>query len=174
MQSGLLMKLETFQEFYKPRYEQIVQAAHENGMHYIWHNCGQIMDMIPDMIEIGVDVVQLDQPRLMGHRRLADEFGGRICFWNTVDIQWSTEDGVTDEELRTEVADMVRAFERFTGGFLARQYPSPRDIGLSGERHMVIYEAFLEDGCALYHLDPANRSTSESPSVDSRAPELVT
>ncbi|MBW1709445.1 MAG: hypothetical protein JRJ73_06105 [Deltaproteobacteria bacterium] len=103
LQTTLQMKVETFRQFYKPRYARIVEAVHQNGMHYIWHNCGQILDMIPDMIEIGVDVVQLDQPRLMGHKKLTDDFGGKICFWNTVDIQWSASGEVTDNDIRAEV-----------------------------------------------------------------------
>jgi hypothetical protein len=149
LQTTLQMKVETFREFYKPRYARIVAAAHERGMHYIWHNCGQILDMLPDMIEIGVDVVQLDQPRLMGHQRLADAFGGRICFWNTADIQWSPRADIADEQLHAEVCEMVRIFDRFGGGFMARQYPQPADIELSRQRHEVICRAFLESGCGL-------------------------
>ncbi len=149
LQTQLQMKIDTFREFYKPCYARIVAAAHERGMHYIWHNCGFITDMIPDMIEIGVDVVQLDQPRLMGHASLCEAFGGKICFWNTVDIQWSTSAKVTKEEVRAEVAEMTGAFARFGGGLIARQYPQPWDIQLSEEMQRVIYEAFLENGCAL-------------------------
>jgi uroporphyrinogen-III decarboxylase len=149
LQDRLQMKIETFREFYKPRYARLVAAAHERGMHYLWHNCGFIVDMIPDMIEIGVDMVQLDQPRLMGHKRLTDEFGGRISFWNTVDIQWSTSADVSEEDLRAEVAEMTRAFASFNGGFAARHYPQPWDIELSKEAQQTIYEAFLENGCAL-------------------------
>jgi hypothetical protein len=149
LQTTLQMKSDTFRQFYKPRYARIIEAAHRNGMHYIWHNCGQILDMIPDMIEIGVDVVQLDQPRLMGHQRLTEEFGGRICFWNTVDIQWSTGSSISDEDLRAEVAEMTRVFGRFNGGLIARHYPQPHDIHLSNEAQMTIYEAFLKNGCSL-------------------------
>ena len=149
LQTGLQMKIETFRQFYKPRYARIIKAAHDLGMHYIWHNCGQIMDMIPDMIAIGVDVIQLDQPRLMDNRKLAENFGGRICFWNTVDIQWSAGPDLTDQDLRQEVADMVRLFSGFNGGFMARHYPQPRDINLSEERCRVLAEAFFENGCAL-------------------------
>jgi hypothetical protein len=149
LQSGLPMKLETFRRYYKPRYARIIEAAQGRGMHYIWHCCGQILEMLPDMIELGVDVVQMDQPRLMGYRRLADLCGGKICFWNTLDIQWSTQEGVTDQELRAEVAQMVRAFDRFQGGLMARHYPQGDDVKLSTERHQVIYEAFLANGCAL-------------------------
>jgi len=149
LQTGLQMRIETFRKFYKPRYARIVRAAHAFGMHYIWHNCGQILDMIPDMIELGVDVIQLDQPRLMGHRALADAFKGRICFWNTVDIQWSVGQTITDDDLRLETAEMVHTFYTPQGGFMARQYPQPRDIQLSRERSQVIAQAFLKNGCSL-------------------------
>jgi hypothetical protein len=148
LQATLQMKLETFRQVYKPHYARIVAAAHQHGMHYIWHNCGYILDMIPDLIDIGVDVLQLDQPRLIGHEKLAQAANGRICYWNTVDIQWSTQEkGVTTDELQAEVAEMFAAFQGFSGGFMARQYPAPRDVNLSDEQHRVIYEAFLEQGC---------------------------
>jgi hypothetical protein len=149
LQTTLQLNVETFRALYKPRYARIIEAAHARGMHYIWHNCGQILDMLPDMIEIGVDVVQLDQPRLMGHAHLAEAFGGKICFWNTVDIQWATRPGVTEAELRAEVEEMMRAFDRFGGGLIARHYPQPHDIGLPPDFHRVSYEAFLEHGCGL-------------------------
>jgi uroporphyrinogen decarboxylase len=148
LQTSLQMKIETFRRFYKPCYARIVEAVHNHGMHYIWHNCGQILDMIPDMIEIGVDVVQLDQPRLMGHEKLTGEFGGKICFWNTVDIQWSVLEDITEDDLRHEVAEMIETYNRFEGGFMARHYPQPRDINLSAERNRVIAEAFFEYGCS--------------------------
>jgi hypothetical protein len=149
LQTTLQMNPKIFRRFYKPWYARIVQTAHEHGMHYIWHNCGQILDIIPDMIEIGVDVAQLDQPRLMGYRELADRFGGRICFWNTLDIQWSTTANPSDDDIRREVGEMVRTLNQFNGGLMARHYPDPDDINLSPERHMVIYEAFMENGCSL-------------------------
>ena len=149
LQTTLQIKIETFRELYKPRYARMAEAAHRNGMHYIFHNCGYIIDMIPDMIELGVDVVQLDQPRLMGHQRLANEFGGKICFWNTVDIQWSTSTSVTADEIRGEVAEMTEASAHLNGGLIARHYPQPQDIHLSNEAQVAIYEAFLEHGCGL-------------------------
>jgi len=149
LQTSLQMKIETFRQFYKPRYARMVKAAHDSGMHYIWHNCGQIWAMIPDMIEIGVDVIQLDQPRLMDGQKLAENFGGRICFWNTVDIQWAADPNLTDQDLRKEAADMVKLFNRVDGGFMARHYPQPRDVNLSQERCRILAEAFFENGCSF-------------------------
>jgi uroporphyrinogen decarboxylase len=143
LQTRLAFSLETFREYYAPRLARVVRAVHDVGMHFIWHCCGQIFDLIPEMIAMGVDVVQIDQPRLLGHRRMADVFGGRICFWNTVDTQWCTKSNLTDEDLRAEVAAMMEPFRRFRGGFMVRHYPQPRDIGLSRHFHEVTAGAFL-------------------------------
>lgn len=149
LQTTLQMKPDTFRGFYKPRFARIAEAAHARGMHFIWHNCGQIFEMLEDMIEIGVDVVQLDQPRLMGYRRLTDAFGGRICFWNTLDIQWATSGSVSEAQVHAEIAEMMAAFNRFDGGIIARHYPQPGDIDLSPELQRVSYEAFLANGCGV-------------------------
>jgi uroporphyrinogen-III decarboxylase len=147
LQNRLQMKIDAFREFYKPYYSRIINATHEHGMHFIWHNCGYIVDMFPDMIDLGVDVVQLDQPRLMGHQRLIDELGGKLCMWNTVDIQWSTSGKVTDEDIRREVAEMLRIYDvdRFRGGFIVKHYLQPWDINLTPERQRLIYDAFMRN-----------------------------
>lgn len=147
LQTSLQIRPQHWRDIFKPNYARIVAAAHAAGMHYIWHCCGYIIDIIPDMIEIGVDVLQLDQPRLMGVDRLASEFGGKICFWNTVDIQWSSPGETTLDEVRAEAKHMIEQFSRFKGGFIARQYPQPGDIEMSHEKHRTIYEAFMEAGC---------------------------
>jgi hypothetical protein len=147
LQTTLQIRPAQWREVFKPRYARIVEETRRAGMHYLFHCCGYIMDIIPDMIEIGMDVLQLDQPRLMGVERLASEFGGKICFWNTVDIQWSPVSGVSLEEVRAEAKQMVEQFGRFRGGFIARQYPQPRDIGMTPEKHRAIYDAFMKSGC---------------------------
>jgi uroporphyrinogen-III decarboxylase len=145
-QTQLVVSLDMFRELYAPRLASVVRAAHEAGMDFIWHCCGQIFDLIPEMIAMGVDVVQLDQPRLLGHARLAEEFGGRICFWNAVDTQWATGDHLSDADLRAEVAAMTTPFRHFGGGLMARHYPQPHDIGLSPHFHDVTARAFLDTG----------------------------
>jgi uroporphyrinogen decarboxylase len=148
-QTGLHMNLRTFRTLYKPRYARIVAAAHEAGMHFIWHTCGRVSDLIGEMVDIGVDVVQLDQPQLLGHREMAERFGGAICFWNTIDIQWATSGAIAPADIRAEVVRMLESFPRFRGGLMVRHYPQPSDIGLSREFHDLSARAFLENGCGL-------------------------
>ena len=145
------MDLESFRKHYLPRYQKIIDAAHEAGMHYIWHNCGNVEEMLPEKIELGVDVVQFDQPRLSGHECLMEIVGGRICMWNTVDIQWSVLPETTDQQIREEVAELVRIsnWRSLGGGFIARHYPQPWDIDLTNDRQRLIYDSFLNQGCGL-------------------------
>jgi uroporphyrinogen decarboxylase len=147
LQTGLQIRPAQWHEVFKPRYARIIEACHSHGMHYVLHSCGVIRDIIPGLIEIGADVLQIDQPRLMGVQRLADEFGGKICFWNCVDIQWSSQPEVTLEEARREARSMTETLGRFGGGFVARQYPQPDDIEMPPEKHRAIYEGFMESGC---------------------------
>ena len=51
------------------------------------HSCGGILDVIEDFVEIGVDVLQIDQQDNMGIDELARRFAGRLCFFCPVDIQ---------------------------------------------------------------------------------------
>lgn len=147
LQTSLQINPVCWRELFKPRYARIVDACHDAGMHYALHSCGFIWAIIPDLIEIGVDVLQIDQPRLMGVDRLADAFGGKICFWNCVDIQWSTSREADPAEVRREPAHMIERFGRHRGGFIARQYPQPRDIEISPAMHAGIYDAFMAAGC---------------------------
>lgn len=147
LQTNLQINPAYWRTLFQPRYARIADACHDANMHYVLHSCGFISDIIPDLIDIGVNVLQIDQPRLLGVERLASRFGGRICFWNCVDIQWSTSRDTSLDEILDEPARMIQHLGRYQGGFIARQYPQPRDIEISPELHRAIYDAFMNAGC---------------------------
>ncbi len=144
LQTGLPMRMDCFREHYKPCFERMISACHSHGMHFVWHCCGDIMPLIPDMISLNVDILQLDQPRLLGHQNLADNFGGKICFWNCIDTQWCTNKSRSDDEINSEVKAMRQPFAKYQGGFIARHYPQPWDIGLDSRFHNITKRAFLD------------------------------
>lgn len=49
---------ELWQEFIKPNEEKYVKRIHEYGMLYIHHSCGHIQQIIPDLVEIGMDAIE--------------------------------------------------------------------------------------------------------------------
>ncbi|MFX1515726.1 MAG: uroporphyrinogen decarboxylase family protein [Promethearchaeota archaeon] len=145
LQTSLQMKIDTFRQFYKPRYKQIIEATHSNNMHFIWHCCGNILTLLPEMIDLGVDVVQIDQPRLMGHQKLINILGKKMCMWNCVDIQWSNRPEITEKEIYNEIKEMIQTYsiEKYSGGFIFRNYPDPEDISISRDRQVFINQTFL-------------------------------
>lgn len=98
------------------------------------------------MVDLGVDVVQLDQPRLMGYENLIKASQGKLCFFNCVDNQWSALKSTTNEEIREETNKMIDTYRALmpSGGFIMKHYSQPRDIGLSRERETVIADAFFQ------------------------------
>ena len=70
-QSGLMIRVEEFRELYKPGLARVVCATHEQGLRFVLHSCGELRELIPDFIEIGVDVLQLDQAKLLGYEFLS-------------------------------------------------------------------------------------------------------
>jgi uroporphyrinogen decarboxylase len=140
-----------FREIYLPRYRRTCDALHERGMHFIHHCCGQVRPYVPMFVEAGCDVLQLDQPTLMGIDWLAEQAGGKVCFWNPVDIQRTLCGGDLDA-IREEAHHQVWAFGNHGGGFMVKAYEQPNAIGLAPEAMDAQVEAFTSH--ADYPLKP--------------------
>jgi uroporphyrinogen decarboxylase len=126
-QRSLFINPILWREVFKPVYRNFAEAAHKSGMKFIVHSCGYIYDIIGDFIECGVDVLQLDQPELMGVETLAKEFGGRVTFWSPVDIQKIMQTGSKDI-IEAGARKMIKEFASFKGGLIAKDYPTWIDI----------------------------------------------
>ncbi len=145
MQESLLISPKLWREVFKPRYRRQVELAHSLGLDVYFHCCGYIFDIIPDFIEIGVDILNLGQPNINGIRRLGEEFSGKICFGCPVSYQTTGISGTRDD-IRNEVRDLVRYLGNKGGGLIGL---IPTDIiGLGAKRANIDYmlEAFAEFG----------------------------
>lgn len=88
-----------------------------------------ILDLIEDFIEIGVDVVQIDQQDNMGIEELSKRYKGRICFFCPVDIQSTLATGSFDD-IEAKAKQLINAFNTEKGGFMAKTYPQPESINI--------------------------------------------
>ncbi len=66
LQNRLMIAPRDWRAIWKPRYARIFQAAHQAGLLTFLHSCGYIVDILDDLIEIGLDVIQMDQQENMG------------------------------------------------------------------------------------------------------------
>jgi hypothetical protein len=106
------------------------------------------MDMF---VEAGCDVLQLDQSELMGIEWLGKNYGGKICFWNPVDIQKTIGSGDLDA-IADEAHRQVWHLGNFNGGFMVKAYSQPNTIGMTLAQAERQYSAFKR--LARYPLTP--------------------
>ena len=95
----------------------MTESAHSRGMDIFLHSCGNIFDLIPDMIDTGFDAINMHQPDLMGIERIAKTCGGRVTVISSPDIQKTLATG-TPEEVEADSVRLLEAFAPYRGGLI--------------------------------------------------------
>ena len=113
----------------------------ETGKHVHFHSDGNIMEIIPDLIEIGVDMLN-PQLKAVGIDRLAKQFGGKICIRSDLDQQYILPKG-SPQEVKRHVLEVIRALGDFRGGLIACGQLGP-DVPLKNAEAMM--KAFYDYG----------------------------
>lgn len=101
-QNALMMSPAMWRRYLKEHFRRIFAEAHRCGMDVWFHSCGNIASIIPDLIEIGIDVLDPLQPGPLNLAEVARQYGGKVAFSGAIDDQ-RLED-YTPQEVR----DMVR------------------------------------------------------------------
>lgn len=128
LQNRLMIAPDSWRAIWRPRYARVYQAARDAGLLTFLHSCGDITAILDDLIDIGLDVIQMDQQENMGLDLLDQRFGGRIAFWCPVDIQATMVHGTADD-IRAYCRKLVKALGRPQGGFIAQWYGDPVGAG---------------------------------------------
>jgi len=142
-ETATIISPDKFREFFKPRYVKLFNLIHELGMHTWLHSCGKINGVLDDLIDAGLEVVNMQQPETVGIDEIARDFVGRICIESIVDIQTVYPRGSYDE-IRAQARELVEKWYTPKGGFIASDYNDYKAIGTTLERRRVAFEAFAE------------------------------
>ena len=142
LQNSLMISPSSWRQLWKPRYRTIFEAAHQAGLFTFLHSCGYIVDILDDLIEIGLDVIQMDQQENMSLELLGERFGGRVTFFCPVDIQATLARG-TREQIRNYCRRMVECLGSPEGGFIPKWYSDPAGAGHSRDAIRTMCEEFL-------------------------------
>lgn len=107
-QENLLFSPSHIHTFLLPRMKRMIDLAHEAGVFVFFHSDGAIFNIIPDMIDIGIDVLNPIQWRCQGMDRetLVQKFGKQITFHGGVDNQQTLAFG-TPQDVQNEVRDNI-------------------------------------------------------------------
>jgi uroporphyrinogen decarboxylase len=101
MQSGPLMSVSLWEQWIKPRFKSVIEAARRINPDVLvfYHSCGDATAFIPGLIDCGVDILNPIQPECMDFNQIHDEYGDRLSFWGTLGTQQLLPFG-TPEQVR--------------------------------------------------------------------------
>ncbi|MFA0749475.1 uroporphyrinogen decarboxylase family protein [Fervidibacter sp.] len=147
-QQGLLISPQIWREVFKPRLRQLFSHIKRCAPHVsvFFHSCGSIYEIIPDLIEVGVDILNPVQVAAanMDTKRLKREFGDCLTFWGGgVDTQRVLPRG-TPEQVREEVKRRIEDLAP-GGGFVFATVHNIQD-DVPPENILAMWEAVQEFG----------------------------
>jgi uroporphyrinogen decarboxylase len=144
-QKNLFISPKLWREIFKPRYRRQCELAHQCGLDVYFHCCGYIFDIIPDFIEIGVDILNPGQPNLNNIRRMGEHFSGKICFACPVSYQTTGISG-DKEDIEREVKDLAECLGNHHGGLIGLIPLDLVNLGAKPENIDYMREAFRRYG----------------------------
>jgi len=126
-QKDLLFSPEVWRKFIKPRLKKITNIARNRGLPVILHSCGNVIQIMKDLSEAGIDVINPVQPKAMNPAELKLRFGNLFCFYGTMDLQHTLPFG-TAEDVKNEVSERMRTVGAGGGLILAPAHTVPPDV----------------------------------------------
>ena len=139
-QGGLLLSKGMWRDFFFDNIKRLTALAHRYGLKVMMHSCGAVSEIMPDLIEAGVDILDPIQMTATGMelRSLADRFGGKIVFHGGVDTQNILPFG-TPEEVAAHAREVAETLGQKGGYIFAPSQILGPDIPM--ENIVAMYEA---------------------------------
>ncbi len=137
-QNRMLISPKMWRRYFKPRmaaYILELKTINPN-LKVAYHTDGNIEPIIPELIEIGIDVLNPIQPASMDPGRIKTLYGDRLCFWGTIDEQHTLPFG-SPQDVRAEVLDRIRTVGKSGGLILAPTHHVQMDTPMENFRAMV-------------------------------------
>jgi uroporphyrinogen decarboxylase len=138
-QRGVLMGPKLWRNFIKPRAQKLHEAVHALGKWTLQHCCGNVTDIIPEMIDIGLDVLESLQPEAIDVYDIKRRFGRDLRLWGGLGTQRLLPFG-TPGEIYSEVERLRRELGRGGGYILAPAKPLMPEVPTKNA--VAVVEAF--------------------------------
>lgn len=116
MQHAMMLAPDLWRRIFKPRWAKFIAEvkAINPRLKVAYHSDGVISPIIPDLIEVGVDILNPVQPRCMDPLELKQRYGDKLCFWGSIDEQHTLPFG-QPEDVRREVLTRLRTLGKDGG-----------------------------------------------------------
>lgn len=140
-QNGPLISRAMWRAFISPGFASYIRIAKAHGCIVMHHTCGAVGELLPDMIDCGLDVLQSVQPEAAGMSlaALKKQYGARIGFHGGISIQQTLPFG-TPADIEREVAAIRKLFMRDGGYIFCTAHNIQADTPI--ENVMALLEAY--------------------------------
>ena len=135
-QNSLLFSPKLWREIFKHRYKKLWRVFKEANLPVFHHSCGDVREILPDMIEIGLDVLNPVQPQAMPIEELADKYGRSLSFWGGISVQKTLPFG-KKEEVKKEVFKCIKVLGKYNGYIVGPSHDMTSDIPIENFDTMV-------------------------------------
>lgn len=102
--NGIFFDLDTYREVVKPAHKRSCDWAHQHGIKVMLHSCGNIMELIPDLIDAGFDALNpLETKAGMDVIEIKKQYGAELILEGGIDVRKMTQSDQIEEEVRTKI-----------------------------------------------------------------------
>jgi uroporphyrinogen decarboxylase len=133
-QQRLMIKTEQWRRIFKPAYKEMFDEVRKKGKHVFFHSDGYMIDILPDLIEIGLNAANI-QVSLMGIQTIRERFGGKLCIAADVDRQNVLPFG-TQSQVKDLVKKIIQGFKGLNGGLILYGEIGP-DVSVKNAESML-------------------------------------
>lgn len=128
-QYGLIFGADIWRKIFRPRLKILYDAVHSAGLPVSIHSCGDISEIIPDLIDIGVNMICPLQAEALDFDFLKKEYGKYLTFWGGISTQRTLPYG-SPSDVRAEIRERKRVLGKGGGYILAPSHELQGDIPL--------------------------------------------
>jgi len=138
-QRGMLISPEQWRKFLRPIYKKLFERVKQNNLLVWFHSCGSIREVLPDLVDLGLDVWETVQLHLPGNdpKELKKEFGKYITFAGGINTQSTLPFG-TPLKVKREVREVASILGK-NGGYICGPDHTPQD-DIPVENLVALYE----------------------------------
>lgn len=145
MQDRMIISPKMWRKWFKPRYANLISNVKSINPELLvfYHSDGMIEPIIPELIEIGVDILNPVQPECMDPVKVYRQYGDQLAFWGTIGTQSTMPFGTT-AEVKEVVKDRIQTIGLDGGLLLAPTHKIEPDV--PWENVIAFFEAVEEYG----------------------------
>lgn len=126
--NGLLFSIDTYRKILKPAQKRMIDWAHNRGVKAMLHSCGNIMDLVPDLVGIGLDSLNpLEQKAGMDVFELKSKWGDELVLEGGIDVRTMTD----GQQIEQEIAQKVPVLKDNGGYIFHSDHSVPEDVSFA-------------------------------------------